>query len=371
MRTGSSVAALALLALVAGCEKKKNDNQFVQQLKHMADSMKAANPSQGGEAKTGDPCSLLDTTEVAAAIGPLAAPPYRGTYRPEAGSSSCRDDTKDHRRLLVDVDWSGGPMVMRMIHFGRGLTDGISKSGDMKVGKTVLASGDTLQGDWDEIAQGPMQCCQLHALRGDQHIELDWTGTRLTPAAAGALLNSAIKRLDHPLPIDGDAGIPAGQRLYAADAKDSALNMCALIPRAVVESIIGAKLTGPPQPGSEAGGNGSRQCTYHAPGPGNIQREFDLDLREWHDGAVEFAEDQYVIGGATRAMSKQFKGDTTSIRVDTSAYPVGPWDAAGPTTSMGFEAVEGPYLVKSMAMGDRKAVLDLLAKATTTLSASH
>jgi hypothetical protein len=367
------VASLALLALVAGCKKKSDNNQLADQLKHFADSINAAHPTSGdeGEAKTGDPCSLLDTTEVAAAIGPLAAPPYRGTFRPDANSSSCRYETKDHRRLLVDVDWSGGPTVMRMIHFGRGLTDGVSKAGDLKAGKTVLSTGDTLIGDWDEVAQAPLSCCVLHALRGDQHIEIDWTGTRLTMPAGGALLNSAVKRLDHPLAISGLAGIPAGEKLFAGDAKDSALNMCMLIPQAAVESIIGAKLTGPPQSGTSAGGNGLRQCAYHAPGNGNIQREFDLDLWEWHDGAVEFAQDQYAIGAGTRAMSKQFKGDTTSFRVDTSAYPVGPWDVAGPTTSMGFEAVEGPYLVKSMAFGDRKAVLALLARATTTLSGSH
>ena len=334
--------------------------------------MKAANPnSDNEEDKTGDPCSLLDTTEVAAAIGPLAAPPYRGSFKPAANSSSCRYETKDHRRLLVDVDWSGGPAAMRMVHFGRGLTDGVSKAGDLTKGKTVLSSGDTLLGDWDEVAQGAMSCCVLHALRGDQHVEIDWTGTRLTLPGGGALLNAAIKRLDHPLAINGLAGIPAGEKLYAADAKDSALNMCALIPQAVVESLVGAKLTGPPKSGSAAGGNGARQCAYYAPGPGNMQREYDLDLWEWHDGAVEFATDQYAIHGGARAMSKQFKGDTTSIRVDTSAYPLGPWDVAGPTSSMGYEAVEGPYLVKSMAFGDKKAVLALLARATTTLSGSH
>jgi hypothetical protein len=374
MQMRSIAIPLVLLTLAVGCSKKKNDNsQLVQQLKHFADSMNAANPnSGGGEAKEGDPCSLLDTADVSAAIGPLAAPPYRGTYRPEEGSSSCRYETKDHRRMLVDVDWSGGPVAMRMIHFGRGLTDGISKAGEMTKGKTVLSTGDTLVGDWDEIAQGPMSCCVLHALRGDQHVELDWTGTRMSMPAAGVLLNSAVKRLDHPLAINGSAGIPAGQKLYAADAQDSAVNMCTLVPQAVVEAVIGAKLIGPPQPGSQKGAAGLRDCTYQAPGPSaNIPRTFELTVWEWHDGAVEFTSDQYIIHGATRAMSKQFTGDTSKMRVDTSAYPVGPWEEAGPTTSMGFEAVEGPFLVKSLSMFDRDKVLKLLGTATTALKPLH
>lgn len=368
MRTRSILASLALLAFATGCEKKKSNNQFMDQLKQMANSSNA-----GGEAKTGDPCSLLDTTEVAAAIGPLAAPPYQGTYKPQEGANSCRYDTKDHRRILLTVDWSGGPTVMKMVHFGRGLTDGVSKAGEMKTGTTVLASGDTLVGDWDEIAQGPMQCCELHALRGDQHVELDWTGTRLTPTAAGALLNSAIKRLDHPLPIDGTAGIPAGEKLYAADARDSAVNLCALVPQAVVEAIIGAKLVGPPQPGAQKGAAGLRDCTYQAPSPGggSIPRIYELTVWEWHDGAVEFAQDQYVIGGATHTMRRQLTGDNTTPQVDTSMYPAGPWEEAGPTTSMGYEAVKGPYMVKSMAMGEQKALLELLGKAITALNTPH
>ena len=53
---------------------------------------------------------------------------------------------------LVSVDWSGGPAAMGMIRMGRGLTDQISKKGEMKTGTSVFASGDTLVGAVGQIA---------------------------------------------------------------------------------------------------------------------------------------------------------------------------------------------------------------------------
>ncbi|MEO7103881.1 MAG: hypothetical protein ABI311_10905, partial [Gemmatimonadaceae bacterium] len=69
------------------------------------------------------------------------------------------------------------------------------------------------------------------------------------------------------------------------------------------------------------------------------------------------------------AMRRQLAGDTTAVRVDTAAHPVGPWDEAGYMSSPGFEAVKGPMLVQVRALGDRTGTLALLAKAVTLLSA--
>jgi hypothetical protein len=365
--------ALLLAAMVSACsQKKQKEDQVTAQLKQLQEKFGVPdNSPSGGEAKEGDPCSLLDPKEVEAAIGPLAAPPYRGTFRPQRGSDACRYDTRDHRRVLVTVTWSGGPVAMKMIHTFRGLTDAVAKQGQMKTGVTVLSTGDTLMGEWDEIAQGPMQCCDLHALRGDQLVELDWTGTRLDPTGAGALLNSAIKRLDHPLSIDGTAGLDSAQRLFDADAKDSAVDMCSLVPQVAAESIIGAKLLNPPKRGD--GAAGARICTYDAPmaGAANMRREFDLDLRSWRDGAVEFASDQYAVGMGMRAVRNISTHDTTTKASDTTDHPPGPWDMIGEPASPGWEAVKGPVLVRVGAMGDRKAALGLLSRAVTALSANQ
>lgn len=375
MRIHRVVAALAVIALAGACKKHdaKNDAnaQLAELSKKLGIPIDTSGTASGAEATEGDPCSLLDSDQVAAAIGPLAAPPYRGTYKPQPGSDSCRYETKNHRRMLVSVDWSGGKTAMKMVGFGRSLTDPLAKHGEEKMGQTVLSSGDTIAGPWDAVAEGPMQCCDLHALKSDQHVELDWTGTRLSMQGASKLLDSAVVHLAHPLKINGSApaAIALGNSLYAADAKDSTVNMCALMPQSVVEAIIGRKLTEAPQPGQAGGALGARDCTYTTtmPGSGNLRQQFELTLYAWHDGAVDFAGDQHTIGIAMHAMRRQFTGDTVTPPVDTSEYPLGPWDEAGPSASMGYEAVKGPVMIKVGALGEKQTVLALLAKAVTSV----
>lgn len=369
MCTRRIVALLASLVVVAACSKTKDssDNQQISELGKKLGIPVDTSGSTGSE-KTGDPCSLLDSSEVAAAIGPLATSPSHGSYIPEADAPSCRYDTKDHRRLLLSVDWSGGAAAMSVIHMGRGVTDQLSKKGEMKTGTTVLASGDTLVGEWDEIAAGAMQCCDLDALRGDQHVELDWTGTRLSTTGAAKLLDAAIKRLDTPLKIDGAAGVPAAQQLFAKDAKDSTLNVCALLSQADVEAALGKKLSSPPQTGT--GMSGVRECDYHVvTQPGFPAEEYDLTLVGWHDGPEQFAEDQYVVALASHALRHQLTGDTVPSPTDTLDHPLGPWDEAGFMSSPGYEAFKGRWLVRVSALGHREASLGLLARAVTAISA--
>lgn len=375
MRIRRMVAALIVFALAGACGKhgaKSDENAKIAELqKKFGMPVDTSGGASGAQTTEGDPCSLLDSNQVAAAIGPLAAPPYRGTYKPSAGAESCRYDTKNHRRMLVSVDWNGGQMAMKMVGFGRKLTDQLAKQGEEKIGVTVLSTGDTIKGTWDAVAEGPMQCCDLHALKGDQHVEIDWTGTRLAMQGAAKLLDSAVAHLAHPLKIDGSlpASIAQGESLYVADAKDSTVDMCSLMPQSVVESIIGRKLTAAPQPGQAGGALGGRDCTYTTtmPGGGNLRQQFELTLWEWHDGAVSFAQDQHTLGMAMHAMRRQFTGDTTTPPTDTSEYPLGPWDEAGPNTSTGYEAVKGPVLIKASALGEKQTVLALLAKAVSSV----
>lgn len=375
MRIHPVVAALAIAMCAGACRTHdaKNDAnaQLARLSKKLGIPIDTSGSASGAATTEGDPCSLLDSNQVAAAIGPLAAPPYRGTYKPEPGSESCRYETKNHRRMLVSVDWDGGKMAMKMVGFGRSLTDPLAKHGEETVGQTVLSSGDTIAGAWDQVAEGPMQCCDLHALKADQHVEIDWTGTRLSMQGAAKLLDSAVAHLAHPLQIDGsaNAAIALGDSLYVTDAKDSTVDMCALVPQAVVESIIGRKLTAPPERGQAPGALGARDCTYTTTmvGSGNLRQQFELELRDWHDGAVEFATDQHTIGIAGRAMRRQITGDTTMLPTDTSEYPLGPWDEAGPSTSMGYEAVKGPIMIKVGALGEKKTVLALLARAVSSV----
>mgnify|MGYP001555578325 CR=1 FL=1 len=377
MRTRRVVAALLLLAVAVAC-RSRQDRSSNKQIAQMSQKLgipvdTSGSGASGANGSTGDACSLLDSNEVAAAIGPLAAPPYHGTFKPDPDSPTCRYDTMNHRRLLVSVDWSGGAAAMKMINFGRSLTDAISKQGEEKMGTTVLASGDTLHGTWDRIAMGPMQCCDLHALRGDRHVELDWTGTRLSVQGAGALLDKAVGRLDHPLAISGAAGLAAAEQLYAADAKDSTVAMCTLVPQATAEALLGHPLAKAPEPGTAPGATGARECTYTTvlAAPGVIPQQYDLTLWEWRDGAVQFAEDQMAVGAATHAMRRQITGDTTTPPADTADYPLGPWDEAARSASPGYEAVKGAVMVKVAAFGNKQPALALLGGAVTALGAAH
>jgi hypothetical protein len=369
MTSRRRLAVLSVLAFGAACnaKDKSGNKSFSDIVQNMSDSS-----SSSGQASTGDPCSLLDSSEVAAAIGPLASSPYRGEFAPNANSPSCRYDTKDHRRMLVNVDWEGGASAMKVIGVGRKLTDQIAKRGEEKIGTTVLSSGDTITGAWDQVAEGPMQCCDLHALRGDKHVELDWTGTRLTLSGAAALLDSAVKRIDHPLAINGESGIAAAQANFAADAKDSALAMCTLVPQAKAEAMLGHPLVKPPQPGTSPGAAGARECTYTTvlAAPGVMPQEYDLTLWEWRDGAVKFAEDEFASNMGSHAMRQQVTGNATAAPVDTANYPVGPWDIAARSANPGYEAVKGQYLVKVASM-DKAGALALLAGTVQALAAPH
>ena len=372
MTTYNRVAVLIVLVLAAACSSQDKPSQ--KALKDLAQKFGAKEDatSSGNATDDRDPCSLLDSGEVAAAIGPLASPPYRGTFQPSVGAESCRYDTQDHRRILVSVDWSGGPAAMKMVGFGRKLTDPLAKQGTEKIGTIVVSTGDTLNGNWDQIAEGPMQCCDYHALHGDQHVELDWTGTRLTPKTAAALLDSAVERLPHPLPINGAAGVTAAEKVYAAEAKDSTLVMCDLISQAKAEALLGHALAKAPERGHAPGAAGGRECDYTTvlAAPGVIPQEYDLTLWAWRDGAVSFAQDVYATGAATHAMRRQLTGDTATMASDTATFPPGPWDIAARSASPGYEAVKGGDLVKVAAF-DKKGALALLAGAVQAVSALH
>lgn len=353
----SQLAALVLVCTVAAACGRKSD----------APKGSASNSSSSG-ATEGDPCSLLEPAEVAAAIGPLAGPPYRGTFSPEENNSSCRYDTKDHRRLLLDVDWTSGAMVMKMSHSTRSLTDK-AMQGEAKAGVTVLKSGDTLSGEWDEIASAPVVCCALDVLRGDQHLRMDWAGTRLTPATAAALLNSAVKRLDHPLPISGSAGMASAQARYAAEEKDSLIDACALVSQKDAEAILGAPLIAAPDHGDPPN---IRACSYSIPLPGpntsHGRLEFTIEIKEWRDAHASFTEDQRMIGGVTAGFRKQ-AGQDTSAQAAANASPPGPWDEEGPSIRGGYEAVKGNIMVTVSMGGDLKKAEELLAKAVSALPA--
>jgi hypothetical protein len=342
MRTHAVILALAVAA-AAACGRKSEMPKFAR-----SDS-----PSTSSGPTSGDPCSLLDTTEVAAAIGPLVGPPFRGDFLTDRTSNVCRYETKDHRRLLLTVDWTMGPQMMHMVHFARNLTDK-AMQGETKAGVTVLKTGDTLVGEWDEIAAAPVVCCALDVLRGEQHLKIDWTGLRLTPVAAAALLSAALKRIDHPLAIDGTLGIASAKERLAADAKDTLIDVCALVSQKDAEALIGTPLTGPPDHGE--GKIDIGDCYYRTPMNGvvgsRIVLVYEVRLKEWHDAHATFMQDEAILHGLGSAAN----ADTSSTQTP------GPWDEEG-VGPAGYEAVKGNLMLVAGTSGNQKKAEALLAKA--------
>jgi hypothetical protein len=107
--------------------------------------------------------------------------------------------------------------------------------------KSILPGGVQIDGEWDEAQS--MGCCRIFALRGDALITFDYEGWKNdTPAAVG-LLNKALLRLDKPLGIDGNAGVPSA--IEREKARPKPRPACALVSRAEAEAIVGALLADP------------------------------------------------------------------------------------------------------------------------------
>ena len=349
-------ATIVLMAGLSACTSHSGDSSSGQTTESQ---------DSGAVSSNGDPCTLLSASEVATAIGPLAGAPYRGNPVPDESSDVCRYDTQDNRRLLVSVDWTGGKLVMKMMAFSRALTDRALQA-ETKIG-TVLKSGDTLRGSWDQVAATPAACCSLDALKGDQHVQLDWAGTRLTVAAAGALLDSAIVRLNHPLSVDGTAGIASATQRLATLAQDSALDACSLVSQSAASAIIGVALSGPPDHGDPGSTATQTSCYYRAPMPNtpNLPLVYQIDVKAWNDAHAEFAEDQSLIHGAITGLRRQLTGDSAAPA--QPADPPGPWDEIGPSDNGGYEAVKGPLLLLGSTTGDPARLRTLLAAAVTAL----
>jgi hypothetical protein len=240
-----------------------------------------------------DPCSLLDPKEVEAALGaPLAAPPYRsanGTVDPTPTGDSCIYETAKFRYISLDVTFKGGAQVYSM---SAGMMKNLLKSGggNAQIANNVkknfkLDDGTDMSGEWDEASLMPMNCCIFLGLRGDQLINLDFTASPATLRQAATLVDSAYKRIDHPLKIDGGAGVTAAKALDKTRPKPVAV--CSLLTRGEVEAILGPLKADP----SASGHSG---CQYDLPAKeGYPPSQVDVQI-DWRGGYSGWRSDHHV-----------------------------------------------------------------------------
>jgi hypothetical protein len=282
-----------------------------------------ANPARAAGSDKHDPCSFLTVDEIEAIMGKLAGPPYRagGGATPRLNGSDCRYEAPDRRSIRLNVTWDGGKQLIDMMSMAQKMVE----TAGLK--QLKLLDGTTVAGHWDQAAVN--SCCEFNALRGDQVVTVDISGSRATIAQAASLADAAVQRLDQPLAISGAPGVkPAQER---ATQRPKPRNVCDLLTQAEAEAIAGVSLLQPPK-GSE--GN----CHYIW--PLNTQDStYELNLMvTWREGFSEMRTTSAAVGNASAmlGMDKLLK---------TPADPnAGPWDEFFQSI-IGVTAVKGDVMV--------------------------
>jgi len=276
-----------------------------------------------------DPCSLLQTSEVEAALGaPLGTPPYRGvSYNPALGSNDCTYQTARFQTVTLSVDWDGGQQAY---HIGDFVGNAVKRTGvlsDKAKQAMVSEDGSTIGGEWDEAKLTAFNCCIFNALRADQMVSIDFTGSAMTLKAAAALVDAALKRMDKPLSLDGDANVAAAKTFLQGRPKPIA--PCSVLTQAEVEAILGSALAKAPEEDKSV-------CTYTLPRlPDVPPRIYDLQFL-WSGGNYNFRQDLSAAkmgGAALGGMSMTVKVDQQMSDAPPASAPgSGPAPAAGTHT---------------------------------------
>ncbi|MBC7478363.1 MAG: hypothetical protein H7317_09765 [Pseudorhodobacter sp.] len=223
---------------------------------------------------TDNPCSLLTALEVEAVLGgPLAGPPYRANGNdPDTGGDTCRYRTADFRSIAVTVDWIYGADAFAMFS----VVGNVVKDGGMG-NVLTLSDGTDVTGSWDRAAL--FLCCEFNALRGDQRVDVDISGSEATVKQAAALADQAVQRLAAPLQIASNLGIAEAQAMDAS--RPVVRSACDLLARADAERLLGGPLFQDPQ-------GKKNRCTYvWTPVGTKYQAQIELTVT-WRGGFSEF-----------------------------------------------------------------------------------
>lgn len=241
---------------------------------------RSANPS---------PCALLAPAEVEAVIGPLAGPPFRASRGfPNPNGDTCRYETPELRAVELRVEWQDGGESFAMMNMMQGVVD----EGGLK-NVVTLSDGTELVGEWDEART--FMCCEFEALRGEQLVAVDISGSRATLEQAAALADAAVKRLDAPLTVDDGAAVAAARE--REDARPKPRPVCELVTRAEAEEIVGAPLLADPV-GDE------RSCNYAWNAPEGYEFELEMEVT-WRGGFSELRQAQDAIGNSLSFFESQ------------------------------------------------------------------
>lgn len=296
-----------------------------------------------------DPCSLLEPHEAEEVLGAaLATPPYRSeSGAPKVDGRSCSYVSADFRAFSLEVDFTGGAQAFGMFGFAKNL---LGSAPDPNVRQAFrLADGTELQGGWDRATLVPMNCCLFAALKGDQLVQIDFTGTDSTLATAAGRVDAALRRLDKPLALDGGANVEAAKAFWKGRPKP--VDACSLLPAAEVEALVGRLRAAPV-------GHGADGCDYELASDGP-RRLVALSIT-WRGGNAKLRSDAHVLRMVGHAMSGHDPGSEPVF--DEPAAANGVWERAGRAASA-FVAIRRDVLVSVDLRGLDRGAVERLATA--------
>jgi len=323
MRYYGPGAAFLLCAVLAGCGGKPPSS---------AGSVPAGGSDQPPMAQSDtdefhhdDPCSLLDPKEVEAVFGgPLGTAPYRGSNdNPVADGSDCVYRSANFQDITLSVNFDGGQQAYHVGDFVGNLVKGAGVVNDKTKKVMVSEDGSEIAGEWDEAKLTPFTCCVFNALRADQMISIDFTGSSATLKQAAALVDAAFKRMAKPLSLDGGANVGAAKAFLKT--RPARRDPCSVLSQAEAEAILG-KLIAPPAAKADS-------CSYELP-PQGIRQIYELRYK-WRGGNYDFRTDlQAAKMGGTALGTMEFQS-TTQQRVPDAPTATGTDSNAASTSAPG------------------------------------
>lgn len=308
LRWFAPALAVGIGALLCACGHSQQNSQ--------AASSAAVRPpmaqSDSAEFHYDDPCSLLTPAEVEAALGArLGTAPYRGSAtNPQPDGSDCVYQTADFQTVTLSVSFDGGQQAYHIGDIVSAMVKGASGVVSDRGKKAMISEdGSEIAGEWDEAKLTPFNCCIFNALRADQMITIDFTGSTMTLKQAAGLVNAAFKRLAKPLSLDGGANVAAARTFLKT--RPRRLEPCSVLTQAEVEAIVG-KLAAPPKAQGD-------DCSYELPQrPGYPPRVYDLQF-DWSGGDYQFREDLHTAGMAGAALGGMTFQSQTQVQIPNRA----------------------------------------------------
>jgi hypothetical protein len=323
MRYYGPGAAILLCAMLAGCGGKPPPSTSGA---HTAGTdQPPLAQSETDEFHHDDPCSLLEPKEVEAVFGgPLGTAPYRGSIdNPTPDGSDCVYRSATFQAIILSVNFDEGQQSYHVGDFVGNLIKGTGAVSDKTKKAMVSEDGSEIAGEWDEAKLTPFNCCVFNALRADQMISIDFTGSGATLKQAAGLVDAAFKRMDKPLPLDGGANVAAATAFLKT--RPAPREPCSVLSQAEAEAILG-KLIAPPAAQGDS-------CTYELPSQG-MRQIYDLRYR-WRGGNYDFRTDlQAAKMGGTALGTMEFKS-TTQQQVADAPLATGTGPNAAPTSTPG------------------------------------